>query len=224
MVVNRPFTSILDGLQRCNDIHSIDLPTRLLPTFLKKGNTSTHLKTRDFIASRVIFRIGRTPFSRRAHSVLVVLADKDNGEVPQLGHIERLKHLALVARAIAVQRKRSGLFAHVLLSKRNAGADGDLSTDDAVSTKEGRREDVHRAALAARHTGLATKELAEHARNRAAAHDGEGVTPVRGDNAVVLVDPVFQANRNGFLRYAQNIRYIYTLREKGREQTWPIAK
>jgi hypothetical protein len=44
----------------------------------------------------------------------------------------------------------------VLLRERDTGADGHLRTDNTVTAKEGRGEDVHRTALAVRHAVDAT--------------------------------------------------------------------
>jgi len=48
------------------------------------------------------------------------------------------------------------------------------------------------------HADLATEELANDTFDRATVHDGEGAA-VSGDEAVVLADPVLEANRNSFL-------------------------
>ena len=46
------------------------------------------------------------------------------------------------------------------------------------------------------HADLATEELANDTFDRATA---QGVAAVSGDDAVVLADPVLEANRNSFL-------------------------
>ncbi len=136
---------VLDGLVASNDVHSV------------------RLYTRNLVTAREVLRVGRRPFRRCAHTVLVVLADKHAREVPQLRHVERLEDLALVARAIAVQRERRVLLILVVLRECDARAHGNLCADDAVSAKEPRGEDVHGPALAVRHATLATKELTDDA-------------------------------------------------------------
>lgn len=114
-------------------------------------------------------------------------------------HVERLKDLTLVARTVTVEGKRGGLVAEVLLGEGEARADGDLSANNAVTTKEGRSEDVHRTTLSARHAVLTTEELSEDAFDGAPTHDCKGMTPVGGNDAVFRFDTVFKADRDGFL-------------------------
>lgn len=153
----------------------------------------THLNTRNLVPPRKVLRVGRTALRRRAHPILVVLTYKHTRQIPQLRHIERLKHLALVARAVAVERVRRDGLLHVLLREGEAGADGNLGTDDAVAAEEGGGEDVHGAALAVGHAALAAEELADDALDGAAAEDGEGVAAVGGDDTVFGGDASLEA-------------------------------
>jgi hypothetical protein len=114
-------------------------------------------------------------------------------------HVVRLKDLTLVTRTVTVQRERTVLLAHVLLSETHACTDRNLSTDDTVASEEGRGEDVHGTTFSVGHADLATEELANDTFDRATTHDGEGVAAVSGDDAVFLADTVLEANRNSFL-------------------------
>jgi len=114
-------------------------------------------------------------------------------------HVERLEHLTLVRCTITVHRKRAVLLALVLLRERRTRADRDLGTDDTVSTKEGRSEDVHGATLALGHASLATEELGEDSRDGAATKDSEGVAAVASDDTVVLLDTVLHTDRDSLL-------------------------
>jgi hypothetical protein len=58
---------------------------------------------------------------------------------------------------------------------------------------------VHGSALAVRHAVDAAEQLGEDALDGAAAEDGKGVAPVRGDDLVVGLDGVVHADRDGFL-------------------------
>jgi hypothetical protein len=107
--------------------------------------------------------------------------------------------LTLVARTVTVEGKRGGLVAEVLLSKGKTSADGDLGTDNTVTTKEGGGEDVHRATLSVGHAALTTEELSDDPFDGAATHDRKGVTPVGGDDTVCGGDTIFETNRHGFL-------------------------
>lgn len=115
-------------------------------------------------------------------------------------HVERLEHLSLVGRSVAIQRERTGLLAHVFLSKADTSADGDLGANDTVAAKEGRSEDVHRTTLSMRHADLAPEELANDTLDASATHDSEGMAAVRSDDAVVLGNSVLEPDRNSFLR------------------------
>lgn len=48
------------------------------------------------VSSLVVVGAGGRSLHRRPHSVVVVLTDKDAGQLPQRSHVERLEQLALV--------------------------------------------------------------------------------------------------------------------------------
>lgn len=78
---------------------------------------------------------------------LITFTAEKNGEVPQLGHVESLEHLTLVAGSVTVETDgRVGLVG-VLIRERKAGTDGDLCTDNTVSAIEALGEHVHRSTL-----------------------------------------------------------------------------
>jgi len=100
--VDGPVTSELDGLLGSEDVHSVDL------------------KTRDFVAASEVLGVRRATSSRSTHSVLIVLADKDHREVPELSldngqpsteigsnrhthHVEGFENLTLIARTVTIQ-------------------------------------------------------------------------------------------------------------------------
>ena len=105
--------------------------------------------------------------------------------------VVRLKHLTLVTHTITVQHKRAIFLAHVLLSETHTCTDRNLSSDDTVASDEGWGEDVHGTTFSKRHADLAIEELANDTFDRATVHDGEAVS---GDDAVILADPVLEAN------------------------------
>ena len=176
-----PITRIFDCLRRGNDVHTVCLDAR------------------DLVSAREVLRVGRAAVGRGAHSVFVVLAHKHAGEVPQFGHVERLEHLALITRAVTVERKRGGGSLEVLLRKRDTGADGHLCAYDTVPTKEAWCEDVHGAALPVGHAGLTTEELADNAGDCTTTKNGKWMTAVGRDDHVVLGYRRFEADRDGFL-------------------------
>ena len=122
-------------------------------------------------------------------------------QVPQLGHIEALKDLALVGGTVSVHGEGGVLvgLAHVLLSECDSRSDGDLRADDAVTSEEGLCEDVHGTALAVRHAALSTEQLGNDTLDRPAAKDGERVASVGRDDLVVWLDAGLEADRDGLL-------------------------
>ena len=57
---------------------------------------------------------------------MVVLADEDDGQVPELGEVEGFRHLALVGSTVAVQREVHAAVALVLVSECDAGPQRNL--------------------------------------------------------------------------------------------------
>ncbi len=57
---------------------------------------------------------------------MVVLTDEDDRQVPELGQVKSLRHLALVGRPVAVQRKVDTAVAFVFVSKGDTRAQRDL--------------------------------------------------------------------------------------------------
>lgn len=83
------------------------------------------------------------------------LAAEESRQFPELSHVESLENLTLVAGTVTVQDNRGGLAAGVLVRESQTGSDGDLSTDNTVTTVEALGEHVHRATLSVSDT-LAT--------------------------------------------------------------------
>lgn len=127
------------------------------------------------------------------------LAAKESGQLPQLGHVESLKDLALVAGAVAVQDDGALLAAGVLVGKGQTGTDGDLRTDDTVAAIEVLREHVHGTTLAVCDALAATEQLANDGADGGAAHQGVAVASVGGDDIVFLADGMLDANGDGLL-------------------------
>lgn len=62
---------------------------------LTQHHEGSHSESRDEVPPLVVVGAGSRPLHRRAHAVLVVLADEDAGQLPQSRHVEGLKDLAL---------------------------------------------------------------------------------------------------------------------------------
>lgn len=57
---------------------------------------ASHSEPRYEVSPLVVVGAGCSSLHRRAHAVLVVLADEDARQLPQSGHVVRLKELALI--------------------------------------------------------------------------------------------------------------------------------
>jgi hypothetical protein len=129
----------------------------------------------------------------------LTLAAEKGGQLPELGHVESFKDLALVGGTIAVQNNSSLLRAGVLLGESETSADGNLGTDDTVTAIETFSEHVHRATLSVGNTLTATKKLSNDGPDSGAAHVGVAVASVGGDQVIGLLDGVLNTNSDGFL-------------------------
>src|SRR5437763_9598875 len=89
----------------------------------------------------------------------------DDGQLPQLGHIEALVDLSLVGRAVAEIGDRDQPVVAIAIGEGEAGAERYLRADDAMAAKEAllAREHMHRAALALRQAAAASGEFGQHA-------------------------------------------------------------
>lgn len=158
-----------------------------------------HLETRDVLATLVELREGRGARGRGAHTVLVVLTSKNAGDVPQLGHVVGLEHLALVGGTVAVQGVGDIGLLLVHVAESEAETKRDLGTDNAVASVEVLGVHVHRATFALGHTGGAAHELGKDGVHGRAAHVLETVAAVGRDDAVAFVAGLVDANGHGLL-------------------------
>jgi hypothetical protein len=142
---------------------------------------------RHVVAALVEVADGGGALDRRAHGVLVVLADEYARQAPEHRHVERLEQLALVRRAVAVQRNDHLVLLLVLAAERDAGAERHLRADDAVAAVEAALSvvEVHRAAAALRAAGAAAEQLGERRLDATAARYVETVIAIRR-NQVIL--------------------------------------
>jgi len=124
---------------------------------------------------------------------VLTLASEDDREVPQFGHVECLKDLALVGGAIAVEGEGRVVFSQVLVCKRQTGADGDLCAYDAIAAEEALGEHVHRSSFAVRNAFSPSEKFADDGSDGAASHQSEAVTSVGRDDVVFFGDGVLDA-------------------------------
>ena len=173
--------AVLDGGLDGEDVHAVDL------------------QAGDVLAALVVVGDGRGAVGGSAHAVLVVLAAEDDGELPQAGHVVGLEDLALVGRSVAVEGEGHLLLALVLLGEGDAGTDGHLGADDTVAAVEAGREHVHGAALSVGDTLPPAEQLTDDALDGAAAHHGEAVAAVGGDEVVGALNGVLDTDGDGLL-------------------------
>lgn len=124
---------------------------------------------------------------------MLTLASEDDRKVPQFGHVERLKNLALVGGAIAVEGEGRVVFSQVLVCKGQTGADGDLCANDTVAAVEALGEHVHRSSFAVRDAFSPSEKFADDGSDGAASHQSEAVTSVGRDDVVFFGDGVLDA-------------------------------
>src|SRR3954454_12178649 len=96
--------------------------------------------------------------------VEVVLADVDDGQLPERGHVHDLVEEPLSERSVPEEADCDAVRAEPLRSEGRAGGDPRRSADDCVSPEIPMRVigDVHRAALAPAVALLLAEQLAEH--------------------------------------------------------------
>ena len=133
----------------------------------------------------------------------LTLAAEDDRDVPQLGHVESLKDLTLVAGTITVKSKSHVGLVHVLVCEGDTSTDGNLSTDDTISTVEASREHVHGTTLAVCNTLSSTQKFSNDGPHGTTTHHGETVTSVGGDQVVLLGNGVLDSDSDGFLTSRQ---------------------
>mmetsp|Transcript_22179 Transcript_22179/g.74620 ORF Transcript_22179/g.74620 Transcript_22179/m.74620 type:complete len:407 (+) Transcript_22179:157-1377(+) len=161
--------------------------------------------SRDVLAAGVVVRVRRGPGLGGAHAVLVVLADKDDGQLPEGGHVHALEELALVGRTVAVEGDRHAAVPPVLVGKGQAHAQGLLGADDAVAAVEVvlGLVHVHGPPLPLGTARVLAHELRDDTLHGAAARNLVAVVAVGGDHRVLPRDGGLHANAHGLLAVVQ---------------------
>src|SRR5690606_21245743 len=121
-------------------------------------------------------------------AVLVVLADVDHWQLPQLRHVHDLVQQALAERTFAEEADRDLVAAAHLGREPGPGRDASAAADDGVGAEVAVLlvGDVHRTALAAAVPGRTTEKLGEHEIEPRALGDAMPVPSVRGGDVVTL--------------------------------------
>jgi hypothetical protein len=134
---------------------------------------------------------------------MLTLATEDHGKVPELGHVEGLKDLTLVGSTVTVEGEGDVLLVVVLVGESETSTDGHLGTDDTVAAVEAGSEHVHGTTLAVCDTLATAEKLANDGLDGGAAHHGETVAAVGGDDLVLLGDSVLNTASNSLLASRQ---------------------
>lgn len=129
----------------------------------------------------------------------LTFAAEDDGQIPELGHVERFKNLTLVGGTITIQGQSDVVLAFVLVGKGDSSSDWNLSTYDAVSTIETSSKHVHGTTLSKGNTLSSSEQFSDDGFHGAATHEGEAVTSVRRDEVVFFRDSMFDSDSDGFL-------------------------
>mmetsp|Transcript_33605 Transcript_33605/g.41443 ORF Transcript_33605/g.41443 Transcript_33605/m.41443 type:complete len:295 (+) Transcript_33605:501-1385(+) len=160
-----------------------------------------YLEAWDLVTALVEVSVVRRSLLRSAHTVGVVLAKVDDGELPETSHVGSLEELALVGRTVAVHSNGEVLLATVLLGEGEAGADGELGAHDTVTTIEVALSVVvvHGATLAHGGAGLFTHHLGHDSVGSVATGESLAMVAVGSDEAVLARHTGLTASSDGLL-------------------------
>ena len=134
-------------------------------------------------------------------AVQVVLADKDDRDLPQRGQVQRFVKAALGRRPVAKKADGHLVGAAHLDRQAHAGDDRQAAADDAIGADDALAEvgDVHRAALALAVAGGPAIQLGEHVLDFAALGQHVAVAAVGAGDIVVLAQCGAGAHRHCLL-------------------------
>src|SRR5438876_64571 len=129
---------------------------------------------------------GHGAVERRAHGVLVVLADEDDGQLPEPREREPLVERPHVRGTVAEEAERDVALLTVLARESHPGGDRHVAADDGPPAEEPLRrvEEVHRPAPSPARSGRTAVELGHGRPGVARASQVVGMLPVRRDDVV----------------------------------------
>ena len=138
---------------------------------------------------------------RRRLRVVVVLADEDGRNAPELREVERLVEGADVGGAVAEEGDRDARLAAHLEGKRRPDDAGEPAADDCVRAQVAVLHvvEVHRAAVAVAAALDLPVELGHHLVGMSALGDRVPVRPMRRGDHVAVLERAAHADRHGLL-------------------------
>ncbi len=121
-----------------------------------------------------------------AHRVAVVLAEIDDGQLPQRGQVQRLVERAFIHRAIAKEGQRDIALLLILDAEAHAGGDDELRADDGLAAQQPMlgAVHVHRAALAATTAGHFAVQLCHDSAWLDTLGDGMPVLAIAAEDVI----------------------------------------
>ena len=126
-------------------------------------------------------------------------AAEQYGEVPELGHVECFKDLALITGTVSVKTDGRVAVVFVLIGKCNARTDRDLGANYTVAAVETFCKHMHGSTFSVGDAFSSAKQLANDGFDGSTAHQGKAVTSVSGNDVVLFGYSVLNACCNGFL-------------------------
>mmetsp|Transcript_12615 Transcript_12615/g.18395 ORF Transcript_12615/g.18395 Transcript_12615/m.18395 type:complete len:206 (+) Transcript_12615:475-1092(+) len=161
--------------------------------------------TGDVVAHLVIIRMTGVTVDGSSHTVAVVLNTENHGQLPQTGHIGRFPNLSLVGGTISIACNgdihiltRLGV---VFIGKGKSGTNGNLRTDNPLSTEEVIlfRVEMHGSSLPLGHTPGIPEQLSEDGGDVASPGESDAVTTIGCDPGIFAVEGGLDSGGDGFL-------------------------
>jgi hypothetical protein len=151
-----------------------------------------HGHPRHAVGARAIrdVRHARRALLASEDGVAVILADEDDGKIPDGREVQRLVERPLVAGTVPEKRHRHAAVPQYASRKTAARAHGDRRADDREGAQHRPLEvaDVHRPTLAAAAAGFLPAELGHRRSEVVAPGNGRPVAPMRRGEVIVLVE------------------------------------
>src|SRR5580700_1493559 len=137
--------------------------------------------------------------------VLIVFADVDHWQLPQLRQVHYFVERSLAERAFSKEADGNAIGAQSLGGESCASGDTNAAADDRVGAEVAGSgiSDVHRSTLAATIARFFSQQLGEHAVGRCTLGQAVSVAAVRAGDVIVNAQSFANAHGNGFFAAVQ---------------------